>query len=171
MRGHDMEKNMVFPISILMSFAAFGLIVILYIQPVLKPLSGFIALQSLVALHAYRFVGLAFLIPGVVAERLPPAFSRPAAYGDLITAVLAVIAALMLHDHLKGALLVTWLFNIWGTADLLNALFQGVWRISADSQGPGLLGAAFFIPTVFVPALLITHGLIFWLLLSGNLGT
>jgi hypothetical protein len=37
------------------------------------------------------------------------------------------------------------------------------------SPSGGQLGAAFFIPTVLVPLLLITHGLVFWLLSQGRL--
>jgi hypothetical protein len=55
-----------------------------------------------------------------------------------------------------------WVFNVWGTADLLNAFYEGL--IGARIS-PGSLGAAFFIPTVIVPPLLVTHGLMFWLLL------
>ena len=55
-----------------------------------------------------------------------------------------------------------WVFNVWGAVDLLNAIYQGQIGVRV---GPESLGAAFYIPTVVVPALLVTHGLIFWLLL------
>ena len=50
---------------------------------------------------------------------------------------------------------------MWGV-DLLYAVYQGQIGIGI---GPGTLGAAFFIPTVVVPPVFVTHGLIFWLLL------
>lgn len=103
-----MNKRAIFSVSVLMSFIAFGLMTKLYLIPTLDPSNAFLALQALVAVHAYRFVGLAFLMPGVVAEGLAPEFARPAAYGDLIAAVLAVIAALMLNGHTTGAVVVTW---------------------------------------------------------------
>lgn len=160
-----MNKRATFMVSVLMSFVAFGLVTALYVHPALSAMNTVDALTVLAVIHTYRFVGLSFLVPGVVGDGLSPAFARPAAYGDLIAAILAVFAVLMLHAHIIGALLVTWIFNIWGAGDLLNAMFQGVRRI--DMKGPSQLGAAFFIPTVIVPALLITHGLIFWLLLRG----
>jgi hypothetical protein len=51
----------------------------------------------------------------------------------------------------------TWVFNIWGTLDLLKAFY------AANESGllAGQLGVAYFIPTVIVPLLLITHGLMF----------
>jgi hypothetical protein len=56
----------------------------------------------------------------------------------------------------------TWIFNIWGAADLINAFYQ------ANHAGllAGQLGAAFFLPTLIVPLLLITHGLVFRILLQ-----
>jgi hypothetical protein len=103
---------------------------------------------------------LAFLIPGVVSPGLPSAFAYPAAYGDLATAVLALLAIATLPGRL-GIVLV-WAFNLLGTADLLNAFYQGN-RAGID---PGLQGAAYFIPTLLVPLLLITHGLVFRLLMA-----
>jgi hypothetical protein len=145
-----------------MSFVASSLVAGLYVWPVVSRTATADALAALVLVHAYRFVGLAFLVPGVVSEGLPPQFARPVAYGDLIAAVLAICATLMLHARVPGALIVTWVFNLWGTVDLLNAMFQGV---RYNGREPGRLGAAFFIPTLGVPALLVTHGLIFLLLL------
>jgi len=52
------------------------------------------------------------------------------------------------------------------TLDLLYAFYQG--NRTAIAYEPGLQGAAYFIPTVLVPLLLITHGLVFRLLLRKN---
>jgi hypothetical protein len=57
--------------------------------------------------------------------------------------------------------LIVWTFNILGSADLLHAFYEAN-RIGLD---PGLQGAAYFIPILLVPLLLITHGLVFVLLL------
>jgi hypothetical protein len=110
----------------------------------------------------FRFVGLSFLVPGVVSASLSTDFARPAAYGDLGAAILAVIAVLALSARASWALLIVWIFNLWGALDLLYAIYQGQIGVRI---GPGSLGAAFYIPTVVVPPLLVTHGLIFWLLL------
>jgi hypothetical protein len=156
------STRVIFGASVLMSFIASGLVTNLYLLPALEAMATKEALTAIVVFHTYRFIGLAFLVPGVVSEDLPREFAQPAAYGDLIAAILAVVSTVMLHWDVVGALAVTWLFNIWGTGDLVNAMFQGTRRIAAG--GRSALGAAFFIPTVIVPALLITHGLIFWLL-------
>jgi hypothetical protein len=110
----------------------------------------------------FRFVGLSFLVPGVVSTSLSPDFARPAAYGDLAAALLAIIAVLALSTRVSWALPAVWIFNLWGTIDLLYAIYQGEIGVRV---GPGSLGAAFYIPTVLVPPLLVTHALIFWRLL------
>jgi len=156
-----MDIQAVFGLSILMSFVAFGLVTKLYIWPRLRILERDDALLPLVVPHAFRFVGLSFLVPGVVSPSLPPAFAVSAAYGDLLAAILAVAAAMALSRRASAATVLVWLFNLWGAVDLLFAFYQGLFGIKLD---PRALGAAFFIPTAIVPPLLITHGLMFWLL-------
>jgi hypothetical protein len=86
---------------------------------------------------------LAFLVPGVVSSDLPGAFAEGAAYGDIVAAAL---------------------FNLWGSADILHANYAGV-HLGLQA---GQLGAAYFLPTFIVPLFLITHGLMFWLLLRNE---
>jgi hypothetical protein len=160
-----MTPPAVFGLSVLMSFVAFGIVTRLYIWPRLRSISREDALIALTAPHTFRFVGLSFLVPGVVSPSLPSAFAAPAAYGDLVAAILAIIAIGALSAHAVWAIAIVWLFNVWGTADLLNAIYQGQIGVRI---GPESLGAAFFIPTVIVPALLVTHGLSFWVLLRAK---
>jgi hypothetical protein len=56
------------------------------------------ARDPLVVLHTFRFMGLSFLVPGVVSPSLPLAFAAPAAYGDLVVALLAVAATVALSS-------------------------------------------------------------------------
>jgi len=144
---------------------AFGIVTRLYIWPRLRSISREDALIALTVPHTFRFVGLSFLVPGVVSPSLPSAFAAPAAYGDLVAAILAIIAIGALSAYAVWAIAIVWLFNVWGTADLLNAIYQGQIGVRI---GPESLGAAFFIPTVIVPALLVTHGLSFWVLLRAK---
>ena len=157
-----MSVGALFGLSVLMSFLAFGIVTKLYIWPRLRIMRREDALIALLTPHTFRFVGLSFLVPGVVSPSLPAAFAVPAAYGDFVAAILAVIAIVALSARPLWAIPIVWLFNLWGTADLLNAIYDG--QVSVRI-GPGLLGAAFYIPTLVVPPLLVTHGLIFWLLL------
>jgi hypothetical protein len=156
-----MEPRAVFGISVLLGLVVWGMIGARDIWPALRRRPRAEALRPLLLLHAFRFVGLAFLVPGVVAPDLPAGFARPAAYGDLATSILALLAIAVLGSRL-GTILV-WVFNIVGTVDLLNAFYQGN-RLGVGIT-PGLQGAAYFIPTVLVPLLLVTHVLVFCILL------
>jgi hypothetical protein len=157
-----MPPQALFGISIALSFIAWGIVAARYLWPELRSQSRADALRPLLILHSFRFIGLAFLVPGVVGPDLSSDFARPAAYGDLIAAVLALLALAGLQSRL-GIVLV-WVFNLWGGADLLYAFYQG----NAVGLEPGQLGATYFIPTVVVPLLLITHGLVFRILLQDH---
>jgi hypothetical protein len=148
--------------SIALSFIAWGIVTARYIWPRLRNRQRAEALQPLLVLHSFRFMGLAFLVPGVVSADLPSAFAQCAAYGDLIAAFLALLSLVSLPG--AAGVAATWIFNIWGTADLLNAFYQ------ANRAGlvAGQLGATYFIPTFVVPILLITHGIAFRILLRAE---
>jgi hypothetical protein len=155
-----MQTQLAFFGSIAFSCIAWGIATARYIWPELRLRQRAEALRPLLILHSFRFVGLAFLVPGVVSPDLPSAFARSAAYGDIIAAILALLALISLPS--ASGVVIAWIFNIWGTADLFNAFYQ------ANHAGliAGQLGATYFIPTVVVPLLLITHGLGFRILLQ-----
>ena len=155
-----MPVQLLFGISVAFGFVAWGVVTALYIWPQLQARSRIEALRPLLALHGFRFIGLSFLVPGVVSADLPAAFARDAAYGDMIAAILALVALAALPSKVGIALV--WIFNVWGTLDLLNAFYVA----NATGLSAGQLGAAYFIPTVIVPLLLITHGLVFRILLQ-----
>jgi len=154
------EQMIWFFVSIAFSLIAWGVVTTRYIWPELRLRQRADALRPLLVLHSFRFIGLAFLVPGVVSPDLPAAFARPAAYGDLVAAMLALLALRLLPN--AAGVGVAWIFNLWGLADVLNAFYQ------ANRAGllAGQLGAAYFLPTLIVPLLLITHGLMFRILVQ-----
>ena len=157
-----MQPQAIFGISVLLGFVVWGLIGAQYIWPTLRGRPRAEALRPVLLLHVFRYVGSSFLVPGVVSPDLPDAFTRPAAYGDLVTSLLALLAIATLKSPLGNV--IVWVFNIVGTVDLLNAFYQGN-RLGIGIT-PGLQGAAYFIPTVLVPLLLVTHALVFRILLG-----
>ncbi|MDH3604174.1 MAG: hypothetical protein OEU26_31585 [Candidatus Tectomicrobia bacterium] len=112
----------------------------------------------LLFLHAFRHVGMVFLVPAVVAPTLARGFATSAAYGDLLSGLLALLAIVALRMRWPLALVLTWLANVVGTLDLLNALRH----VDVISD----LGSAWYIPTFLVPALLVTHFMIFTMLIK-----
>ena len=155
-----MHSQLWFFVSIAFSFIAWGIITARYVWPELRLRPRAEALRPLFMLHSFRFIGLAFLVPGVVSPGLPAAFAQSAGYGDIIAAILAVLAVLSLPS--AAGVVIAWIFSIWGLVDLFNAFYQ------ANHAGllPGQLGATYFIPTLVVPLLLITHKLAFPILLQ-----
>lgn len=156
-----MPQQMIwFFVSIAFSLIAWGIVTARYIWPELRLRPQVEALRPLLILHSFRFIGLAFLVPGVVSPDLPSAFARSAAYGDIIAAILALLSLRLLPS--AAGVAAAWIFSVWGSADILNAFYQ------ANHAGllAGQLGAAYFLPTLVVPLLLITHGLAFRILLQ-----
>src|ERR1700739_2997623 len=136
-----MLPQLSFFVSIAFSFTAWRIVTARYIWPELRLRPRAEALRPLLILHSFRFIGLAMLVPGVVSPDLPPAFAHPAAYGDIIAAILASLTLILLPS--AAAVAVAGLFGAWGAADLLNAFYQ------ANHAGllAGQLGAAYFLPT------------------------
>jgi hypothetical protein len=155
-----MLPQFTFFLSIAFSFIAWGIVTARYVWPALRLREPTDALRPLLMLHSFRFAGLAFLVPGVASPDLPVAFAHSAAYGDIVAATLALVSLLLLPR--RAGIVIAWIFNLWGSADLLNAFYQA----SQAGLVPGQLGATYFIPTVVVPLLLITHGLAFRILLQ-----
>jgi len=153
-----------FGITVVLGLAAWGAVAWHYIWPALRELPSPENLKPILLLHGFRFLGLAFLVPGVVSPDLPATFAQPVAYGDFISASLALLALVTLRT--RAGKIVTWAFNTFGMADLLFGFYQGN-RISLPGT-PGLLGAGYLILAAYVPLLLITHGLAIRLLLRSK---
>ena len=152
-----MTPFQIFGLQFALSLVVGALLARWHVWPRLAALPTRRALPPLLFVHATRYIGLVFLVPTVVPPGVPAAFAVPAAYGDLLAAVLALLALLALRGEWPGAIALCWLFNLVGTADLLYAVAQGV---RLDVQ----LGAAYFIPILVVPVLFVIHAMIFALL-------
>jgi hypothetical protein len=159
-----MNPRAAFGLSTLMSLLSAIVFAVLFARPWLRNINTEQALIWLVAPHMVRFIGLSFLEPGVVSGSLPKAWARPAAYGDFVAGILAIICTAGLARTANWAIATVWIFNVSGLADLLFAFYKGA-RVNLE---PGALGAGFYIVTAVVPALLVSHALIFELLIRSN---
>lgn len=154
-----MDPQLIFGIQVLLSTLVYVLIAAWYVAPRLANLPVDAALQPLLVPHATRHIGLVFLVPAVAGPSVPPAFAAPAAYGDLLAGLLALLSLVALRRRWGLALPLAWVFSVVGLVDLLYAMWTGA-RLQVQ------LGAAYFIPTFVVPALVVTHVMIFMLLLG-----
>lgn len=156
-----MRPENIFRIDLALGFVAWGLVVSLYLWPCLRALDRKQALVRIATLHSFRFFGLVFLLPGYVSNSLPQSFVVPAAYGDLAAALLALGALVTYRSNILFWPLV-WGFNLVGAADLLDNFVNAI-RFNLPETA-GSFGAAYWIPILYVPLLLLTHGLAFYLL-------
>ena len=101
------------------------------------------ALRAIATLHSLRFFGLVFILPGVVGPNLPAGFAVFAAYGDLATGVLALLALLTVRTRPLFLLFVVG-FNLIGAADLILDYYHAI-RVGLPAVA-GQLGAAYVDP-------------------------
>lgn len=158
-----MNQTAILLTSITIGIVSWGMIAKLWVIPWLKdnPFHKGIALLTIP--HVFRYIGLSFLITGVTNSPLDPRFATPAAYGDLIAALLALIAITAVLVKSRYSVPIVWIFNILGFIDFLVAVTQGL-----RYTHPEEMGATYFIPILAVPPLFVSHLLIFWMLITWN---
>jgi hypothetical protein len=156
-----MSPQTLFPIHLVLGYVACLLCFGAYILPKLKSMGRMEAHRAIATLHSFRFFGLVFILPGVVGPNLPASFATFAAYGDFAAGILAILALLTVRVRPLFWLFVA-AFNVVGTADIImdyyHAIQAGLPAIA------GQLGAAYAIPVIYVPMLMITHFVaLYWL--------
>ena len=157
-----MSPEILFNVHLVLGYVAWLLCFAVYIRPRLQAMDRVQAQRAIATLHSFRFFGLVFILPGVVGPNLPADFAAFAAYWDLATGVLAMLALLTIRVRPLFWLFVV-AFNLVGTIDLLLDYYHAI-RVGLPAVA-GQLGAAYAIPVVYVPLLMITHVAAFYLLL------
>ena len=102
-------------VNLLLSTLVFWIVAKLYLLPRLQGLEPRIVLLPILLLHSFRHLGLMFLAPGATYVGIPMSFAYPAAFGDLLAALLALVAIPAVAMNWKGARLLVWIFAIRGT--------------------------------------------------------
>lgn len=157
-----MSPGILFQLHLLLGYVAWMLCLGVYVLPKLKSMDRVEAHRVIATVHSFRFFGLVFILPGVVGPNLPAGFATFAAYGDLATGVLAIMALLTVRIRPAFWLFVV-AFNLVGTVDLILDYYHAV-RVGLPAVA-GQLGAAYAIPIIYVPVLMITHIVAFYLLM------
>ncbi|HSE62341.1 MAG TPA: hypothetical protein VLG15_01885 [Thermoanaerobaculia bacterium] len=146
-------------VNLLVSTLIFWIAARIYLLPRLQEMEPRSVLIPVLLLHSFRHFGLMFLARGATYPGLPREFAYPAAFGDLLAAVLALIAIPAVAANARAARPLVWVFNIEGTLDLLAATTLATVHRAAPYMGP-----AYWIPAFWVPALLVTHYITFVIL-------
>ncbi len=149
----------VLTVNLLFTTLVFAIAAKLYLLPRLPDLAPRDVVLPILLLHALRHLGLMFLAPGAIYPGIPQQFTYPAALGDLLAAVLALIAIPAVVRRSQLARPLVGLFNVEGTLDLFTAITLATVTDAAPYMGP-----AYWIPAFWVPALLVTHYVVFVIL-------
>ena len=148
------------PLSFTMAVTVFGFAAKWYYWPWATRVSFKDAATPILLMNATRFIGLGFLVRGLVNSELNPFFATATAGGDLLAAGLALLALAMVRLELPGAKVAVWVANIEGFADFIDAFALGL-----TFAKPELLQGMYFIPTFAAPLLLVSEIVLFGLLL------
>jgi hypothetical protein len=158
-----MSTETIFRLHLILGYVAWLLCFGVYFLPRLRAMEPVAAQRAIATLHSFRFFGLVFILPGVVGPGLPARFAGFAAYGDLVTGVLAILALLAVRTGPLFWLFVV-AFNLAGVVDLVGDYYNAI-QLGLP-QVAGQMGAAYWIPILYVPLLMITHVAAFYLMLS-----
>ena len=120
-----MSPETIFQLDLVLGYVAWLLCFGAYILPKLLAMDRVEAHRAIATLHSFRFFGLVFILPGVVGPHLPPDFASFAAYGDLATGVLAILALLTVRVRPLFWLFVV-AFNVVGASDLILDYYHAI---------------------------------------------
>ncbi|CAB3757213.1 hypothetical protein [Paraburkholderia humisilvae] len=157
-----MSSERLFQLHLVLGYVAWLLCFRTYVWPKLKSMDALEAQRAIATLHSFRFFGLVFILPGVVSPDLPASFAGFAAYGDLATGLLAMLALFTARIRSLFWLFVV-AFNLVGAIDLILDYYHAT-QVDLPARA-GELGAMYAIPIIYVPLLMITHVAAFYLLL------
>src|SRR6266851_8628481 len=157
-----MSPEIIFLLQLVLGYVVWLLCFGAYIMPRLKAMDRVAAQRAIATLNSFRFFGLVFILPGVVGPHLPASFATFAAYGDFATGFLAMLALLTVRVRPLFWLFVV-AFNIVGIVDLIVDYYHAI-QVGLPAKA-GQLGATYAIPIIYVPVLMITHVVAFYLLL------
>ena len=157
-----MSQQIIFQLHLVLGYVAWLLCFATYLWPRLNSMDQVEAQRAIATLHSFRFFGLVFILPGVVSPNLPASFATFAAYWDFATGILAILALVTVRIRPLFWIFVG-AFNLVGTLDLVLDYYHAT-KVGLPALA-GQLGAAYVIPVLVVPLLMITHISAFYLLL------
>jgi hypothetical protein len=156
-----MSPETIFNLQLILGYVAWLLCFGAYVMPRLKSMELVASQRAIATLHSFRFFGLVFILPGI-AGSLPTGFAAFAAYWDLATGLLAMLALLTIKIRPLFWLFVI-AFNLIGMTDLILDYYHAI-QVGLPALA-GHLGVTYVIPIIYVPVLMITHVVAFYLLL------
>lgn len=160
-----MSPETIFTLHLALGYVAWLLCFRVYLLPKIKTMGRIEVHRAIATLHSFRFFGLVFILPGIVGPNLPASFAAFAAYWDLATGVLAMLALLTIKIRPLFWTFVA-AFNFVGVIDLLLDYYHAS-KVGLPAMA-GQLGVAYTIPIIYVPLSMITHVVALYLMLRPN---
>src|SRR5258708_15884530 len=149
-----MPTETVFLIHLVLGYVAWLLCFGVYLLPRLKAMDRVQAQRAMATLHSFRFFGLVFILPGVIGPNLPASFATFAAYADLATGVLAMLALFTVRIRPLFWLFVV-AFNLVGAGDIIIDYYHAI-----HANLPAMAGelcTTYALPINHRPLLIIAH--------------
>ena len=154
-----MESNQLFALQWIWFLIAWMVVATFLVAPRVCRLDVHDALSIWVAPHLFRVLGLGLLVPNL-SPGLSASFAIPTAIGDTATAALALLSLTALRQRWRRAILVVWVFNVVGSADMVVAMIHAT-RVEAASY----LEAQWYVAALGVPLMIVCHIMVFHTLL------
>src|SRR6266513_3895553 len=109
-------------LNLIANTAIFYVAARLYLLPLVPSVQPQQILVPILLLHSMRHLGMMFVTRGATYPGLPSQFANKAAFGDLLTAIIAFVAIPFVLSGSGLAKPAVWVFNIVGTVDLPVAI-------------------------------------------------
>ena len=156
------NSAIIFWMQLLLTLSVCILVTVWYVWPALIKLPLYSALIPLLFVQVFRYLGMTLLVPYMFDQRLPSDYLNASAYGDLLAAALALTSIFALRNKWRLAIPLVWVFSLWGFGDLLNGL-RSVLQVNLPKFN---LGTVWYIYTFYAPVVILSHLMIFWILIK-----
>lgn len=159
-----MTPTPLFALQFTFSLVVFAAIALWYIGPALRRLPLPDALVPLFLVHSLRYLPSSAFAPGQVGADVPHDAMSAIAYGDLASAVLALITAVFLRYRWSGAIAVAWIVNVVTSVDWVYAGYLAASQRLVTYP----MGVNWYIINYYVPVIGVVHVMIFAYLLKAR---
>ncbi len=159
-----MNPQLLFGIQFTFSLVISGLVARWYVAPALNKLPVHAALVPLFLVHTLRYLPSSGFAPGQVDPNIPGNAMAGIAYGDLLSALLALIAVIFLHGGWRGAIAVARIVNVVTCLDWLYAGYLA----ASSRMVTYAMGGNWYIINYYVPVIGVIHVMIFARLIKGE---
>jgi len=156
-----MDTTAIFNLQSALSLLLFGIIAKWYVWPRLIQMDYKEALIPLLLYSAFRYMGTFFMVPSMT-NGLDPAWSGPAAYLDLGSVAIALVAAFLLRYRIGFGVPVAWLYGTFGAFAFVHGATQLDAMQVATHIGPAMpvmtiLGSSWMVTIVVLFFVLVKH--------------